>query len=122
MQQLKREAPSMSNFRQKGVDDKAYKIKFLGEGSIDAGGPFRESLVNIVQELESDMLPLLIKSPNNKNEHGLYRDCFILNPESTAPSHLEMYKYLGGFIGFGLLSKSPIPLNLAPAVWKQILD
>ena len=66
-------------------------------------------------------MPLLIKSPNNKNDHGTNRDCFILNPTSTSPSHLEMYKYLGGFIAFGILSKSPVPLNLAPTVWKQIL-
>lgn len=32
-----------------------------------------------------------------------------------------MFKYLGGFIAFGMMSKSPVPLNLAPTVWKQIL-
>jgi hypothetical protein len=32
-----------------------------------------------------------------------------------------MYKYLGAFIAFSILSKSPLPLNLAPTVWKQIL-
>jgi len=37
----------------------------MGEGSQDAGGPFRESLVNMCDELQSDALPLLIKSPNN---------------------------------------------------------
>jgi len=111
----------MSNFRHNSVDERCYKIKFLGEGSIDAGGPFRDSLVNIVQEMEDGLVPLLIKSPNNRNDHGTNRDCFIINATSTSPAHLEMYKYLGGFIGFGILSKSPVPLNLAPTVWKQIL-
>ena len=32
-----------------------------------------------------------------------------------------MLEYLGAFIAFGLLSKQPISLNLAPVVWKQIL-
>ena len=32
-----------------------------------------------------------------------------------------MFKFLGAFIAFGILSKQPIPLNLAPTVWKQIL-
>lgn len=111
----------MSNFRHRGVDDRAYRANFKGEGSIDVGGPFRDSLVNIVNELESDVLPLLIKSPNNRNDHGSYRDVYILNPDSTSPAHLEMYRYIGAFIGFGVLSKSPVPFSLAPTVWKQLL-
>ena len=111
----------MSHFRHSSVDEKCYSIKYLGEGSIDAGGPFRESLVNIVDEMEAGLVPLMIKSPNNRNDHGTNRDCYILNPTSTSPAHLEMYKYLGGYIAYGILSKSPIPLNLAPTVWKAIL-
>ena len=110
--------PEMASFRKNSVDERCYRIKFLGEGSIDAGGPFRDSLVNIVTEMEEGLVPLLIKSPNNKNDHGTNRDCFILNPASTSPAHLEMFKYLGAFIAFGILSKAPVPLNLAPTVWK----
>ena len=122
MQQLKTLTPDMSNFRKNSMDERCYRIKFLGEGSIDAGGPFRDSLVNVVEEMEAGNLPLLIKSPNNKNDHGTNRDCFMLNPSSTSPAHLEMFKYVGGFIAFGILSKSPVPFNFAPTVWKQILD
>lgn len=92
-----------------------------GEGAQDIGGVFRDSLVNICDELEDPVLPLLIKSPNNRNDHGSHRDCFILNPTSTSPSHLEMYKFLGAFIAFSILSKAPFPISLAPIVWKQIL-
>ena len=111
----------MSNFRHDGVDERCYKVKFKGEGSVDAGGPFRDSLVNVVEEMENGTLPLLIKAPNNRNDHGSNRDCYILNPASTSLTQLEMYKFLGGYIAFGILSKSPVPLNLAPTVWKQIL-
>ena len=38
----------LSNFRHKDVDGRIYRINFKGEGSIDAGGPFRDSLTNIV--------------------------------------------------------------------------
>lgn len=111
----------MDNFRQLSTDSKCYEIKFLGEGSIDAGGPFRESLTNIASELEQGVIPLLIKSPNNKNEHGINRDCFILDSRSKTPAHQFMFKYFGGFLAYSFLSKSPIPLNLAPWVWKQLL-
>lgn len=111
----------LNNFRQTTVDDRIYRINFIDESSYDAGGPFRDSIVNIVAEMESGLVPLLIKSPNNRNEHGPNRDCFVLDPSSKSPSHLLMFKYLGAFIAFGILSKQPVPLNLAPSVWKQIL-
>lgn len=111
----------LTNFRHKDVDGRVYKINFKGEGSIDAGGPFRDSISNIVKEMEDGFVPLLIKSPNNRNDHGQNRDCYLLDPASTSPTHLEMFRFLGGFIAFGILSKQPIPLNLTPTVWKQIL-
>ena len=71
--------------------------------------------------MESGFVPLLIKTPNNKNDHGTNRDCFILDPDSTGPTHLHLFKYLGAFIAYSIMTKAPIPLNLAPTVWKQIL-
>lgn len=47
IQRLKSDRSDMSNFRQKSTDSKCYSISFKGEGSIDAGGPFRDSLTNI---------------------------------------------------------------------------
>ena len=38
-------------FKQNGTDSRIFKVDFLGEGSIDAGGPYRECLTNICQEL-----------------------------------------------------------------------
>ena len=122
MQGTKRDGElNLKCFRQKDVNGRAYKIDFQGESSIDAGGPYRDSITNVVNEMESGLVPLLIKSPNNRNEHGENRDCFVIDPKSTSPSHLEMYRFLGGYIACGILSKAPVPLNLAPSVWKQLL-
>jgi len=32
-----------------------------------------------------------------------------------------MLRYYGAFLAYAFLSKSPIPFNLAPWVWKQLL-
>ena len=64
---------------------------------------------------------MMIRSPNNKNEHGSNRDCYILDSRSVTPAHKFMFKYLGGFLAYAFLSKSPLPINLAPWVWKQLL-
>jgi E3 ubiquitin-protein ligase HERC2 len=105
----------------KSTDTKCYSIHFKGEGSADAGGPFRESLTNIADELENGVVPLLIRSPNNRNEHGINRDCFILDSRSKTPAHKMMFKYFGGFLAFAFMTKSPLPFNLAPWLWKQLV-
>lgn len=66
----------MNNFRKHGLEAKCFKVKLMGEGSIDAGGPFRDTLTNIVQELESGVVPILVKTPNNRLNQGEY---FMLN-------------------------------------------
>ena len=118
MKQCLTDSPDMTNFRQKDPDSRCYKVDFKGEGSMDYGGPFRDSLSNIARELEESVLPLLVKTPNNRNEHGSYRDCYILNGASKTPSNIEMFKFFGGFIAYAIMSKSPVPFNLAPIVWK----
>ena len=66
------------------------------------------------------VLPLLAKSPNNKNDHGNNRECFIINSEARSPTYLKLLHYLGGLLAFNVLSKSPMPLNMVPFFWKQI--
>ena len=120
-QQCKDADPNYGMFRRQGVEARCWYVKFIGEASVDAGGPFRDSLDNIVAELESDVLPLLIKTSNNRNDHGTNRDCFMINPSSRSPTHLEMFKFLGAFISFSIMTKAPIPIHLAPTVWRQLL-
>ena len=121
MQQIRARDPDYTCFRQKGVDARCWYIDFVGEASADAGGPAREALDGVALELETEALPLMIKSSNNRNDHGLNRDCFVLNPSSRSPTHLEMFKFFGAFLSFSMMTCAPIPLHLAPILWKQIL-
>jgi len=75
-------------------------------------------MTNIASELMSPVLPLLIKSANNRNEFGNYRDCFILNCAPVTPASQTMYKFLGAFLGYSFMTKAPIPLQISPIVWK----
>jgi len=36
---------------------------------------------------------LMLKSPNNRNNHGDNRDCFVVNHNSKTPTHEEMFKF-----------------------------
>ena len=70
------------------------------------------------KELESDVLPLLCKTPNHRNNIGENRECFMFKHDSKSPTHLKMYRFLGGFLANALMTGAPFTLNLAPAVWK----
>ena len=32
-----------------------------------------------------------------------------------------MYKFFGAFLSFSMMSRSPMPIHLAPSIWKQLL-
>ena len=123
MQCLKtNESNNLKCFRVNSCDSQIFKVEFKGEGSIDAGGPYRETITNICQELQSSTLPILIPTPNNKNNHGQYRECWMVNPSSTSPTHLQMFRYFGYYIGTAIRSEQSWPLDLAPIFWKLITD
>lgn len=87
-QQLKGKTPKWDCFKCNGVDDKIFSAGFVGEASIDAGGPYREILTNLANELEHiGTLPLMIKSTNQRTDHGDNRECYVVNSDSITPTH-----------------------------------
>lgn len=108
-------------FRMNDTDSQMYECLLAGEGAQDVGGPFRESLSNIVCELESAALPLLIETVNHRNDHGVCRECYTLNSASTTPTHAELFKVFGYFLGFAIRSKSAMNWHFPPLIWKQII-
>ena len=119
-QQLR--ASSFDSFQKNNVDSKAFNVTFSGEGSQDAGGPFRDAITNMCKEIQSGCLPLLITTPNNKSNHGQYRECWIPNPSAKSPNHLEMFKFLGALLGFAIRTTSTLQLDLPSIFWKKILN
>eukprot|EP01017_Pseudomicrothorax_dubius_P006610 TRINITY_DN11923_c0_g1_i3.p1 TRINITY_DN11923_c0_g1~~TRINITY_DN11923_c0_g1_i3.p1 ORF type:complete len:524 (+),score=146.30 TRINITY_DN11923_c0_g1_i3:65-1636(+) len=102
-------------------DARAFEVKFVGEGAIDAGGPFREGLSLIFAEIQSKVLPLLIPSPNQKNNIGMYREKWIINPNSKSPENLKMFQFFGAFLGYLFRSRTYQVLDLPSIFWKQLL-
>jgi hypothetical protein len=111
-------------FRKKDAnrESKLFNVGFVGEASIDAGGPYREALTQAFTELQSPALPLFIPSPNQKNESGLFREKWVVNPSSKSTIHLEMYKVLGGLIGYAIRTGEFLSFDLPSIFWKQLLE
>lgn len=102
------------------VDDMCFDVLLGGEGSMDYGGPFRELLTTVASEVQSLGLPLCVPTMNNRNDHGACRDCWTLNPASNTPTHRELFKLLGSFLGFAARTKSAMDYNFPPVLWKRL--
>ncbi|KAG8288256.1 E3 ubiquitin-protein ligase herc2 [Homalodisca vitripennis] len=99
---------------------RVWKVKFVGESVDDCGGGYSESIAEMCDELQNGSLPLLIPTPNGRDDTGTNRDCFLLNPSAASSLHLTMFKFLGILMGIAIRTGSPLSLNLAEPVWKQL--
>ena len=112
-----------SNYKSMKKNDsssQAWCATLMGEGSIDAGGPYRETITNMCGELMDKVLPMLIPTPNNKSDHGLGRDCWTVNPSATSPTHLEMFEFMGALMGMAFRSGQILDLKLPPSFYKSL--
>lgn len=66
-----------------------------GESVDDCGGGYSESIAEICEELQNGLTPLLIVTPNGRDESGANRDCYLFNPAARAPVHGGMFRFLG---------------------------
>jgi hypothetical protein len=94
----------------------------LGEGAIDAGGPYREVWTNLAEDLMSSYLFLLVPSPNQRLNSGENQDTWVLNPHCSSPLHIKMLQFLGNLMGMAIRSHHYLEINLSSACWKLIAD
>ncbi|XP_048855280.1 LOW QUALITY PROTEIN: E3 ubiquitin-protein ligase HERC2 [Brienomyrus brachyistius] len=99
---------------------RVWKVKFVGESVDDCGGGYSESIAEMCEELQNGLTPLLIVTPNGRDESGANRDCFLLSPAARSPLHMNMFRFLGVLLGIAIRTGSPLSLNLAEPVWKQL--
>lgn len=94
-----------------------WKVEFYGEGVQDCGGAFRESVVDIADDLMSDRTPLFIPVSNCETGLGSLRDAFIPNPACT---NFELYEWVGRLCAASILSEESLVLRFPPLVWKLL--
>lgn len=99
---------------------RVWKVKFVGESVDDCGGGFSESIAEMCDELQNGCVPLLIQTPNGRGEAGANRDCFLLDPTLHTVLQMNMFRFLGVLIGIAVRTGSPLSLNLAEPLWRQL--
>eukprot|EP01084_Bolivina_argentea_P274538 467980_1 len=99
-----------------------WNVSFSGEGSIDIGGPYRESLTYAIQDLQSSATPLFILCPNGKNSVGLNREKYIPNPSCLTSEYLKMYEFVGVLMGIALRTKQTLSFDFPSLIYKKLLN
>lgn len=89
-----------------------YLTNFLGESVDDCGGGYSESVAEMCDELQNGSLPLLVLTPNGRDDAGTNKDCFLLNPAAKSSLHMEMFRFLGN-----MLLPSLIIVSLIICLW-----
>ena len=97
------------------------RIELKNENATDQGGPYHEVFSNFCQELESESLDLFIKTPNNKNEVGLFKDKYMVNPVPVNEIYQNVYMFLGRLMASAVSTGEMLDLNLHPILWKFLL-
>lgn len=116
-----------------GGQKRAFKVKFMGEGVNDYGGPYRAVFDQIVEELQCDQIvaarkanerclfPLLIPCPNRFHSVGLNQDKFVISSSPTSPLSQELMQLFGRLSGTALRHNLTMSLDLPSLVWRPLV-
>ena len=101
--------------------ERIYKINYRGEASIDAGGPYNESMSNICDELQSAFLHLFIPTANHAGNLGENREAWTVNPSATSQIDFELFGFIGKLMGAAIRTQNNLGLSLPPLFWKKLI-
>jgi hypothetical protein len=107
-----------ASFRKVGLSHlqckkRPWKVKFVGEHAIDAGGPTRELMTEAAASIFEPTSRLVIASPNNRRQTGQFRDTFIPFERRN-----EELRTVGHYLGIVLRTGFAQDLPFAPLVWR----
>lgn len=118
-----------------GGQKRAFKVKFVGEGVNDYGGPYRAVFEQIVDELRTDsvtaggskpsercLLPLLIPCTNRTSAAGSNQDKFLLTTAMQSSSLTqELMTFFGKLVGLSVRHHMNMPLDMSAMVWRPLV-
>jgi hypothetical protein len=105
--------------------DQLWHAQYLGMHSTDQGGPYRDSITRICEDICSTRLSLFILCPNGRTNSGLNRDCWIPNvfpPNKSIPNKFKkQYRFIGQLMGMAIRKKHYLDLKFPILLWKRLL-
>ena len=110
-----------TTFRTLQAGDQAWRVRMLGFAAQDAGGPFRDTVTEMMEELQSPCSPLLALCPDGRDGGEGGMDIYVLRTGPLVAKTRSLCVFLGQLMGMAVRAKVLLPLNLAPFVWKRLV-
>uniref|UniRef100_A0A1X7UQ08 HECT domain-containing protein n=1 Tax=Amphimedon queenslandica TaxID=400682 RepID=A0A1X7UQ08_AMPQE len=98
----------------------AFNVKLSGEEVHGTSGSFRHFLWQVVRELESPLVPVLIQCPSSAS--GINKGKFILSTGSMSYSEEKLLFFFGQLLGVSLRADVPVALDLLVCFWKSLKE
>ncbi|CAF3705904.1 unnamed protein product [Rotaria sp. Silwood1] len=107
------------------ADERLWDATYVEMHSIDAGGPYRDSVTCICSDICSTRLPLFILCPNGRTGSGSNQDRWIPNvflPKESIPNIFRnQYRFVGQLMGIAIRQKHYLDLKFPILLWKQLV-
>lgn len=101
--------------------DRCFTVRFVGEGSIDLGGPYRDVLSRIVSDFPLPALRLFAPSPNTRHQVGSHQDQLVPLPFSELSAARQHFLFVGQVIGIAIRSAVALDIKFPSAIWKLLV-
>jgi len=99
----------------------AFRIITENEQVVGEAGPYRQFFTDISYELQMSTSPLILPSPNHRDNTGDHRDKYVLNPYACESSEsMEMLQFLGKLFGVCIRTGVKMMLYFPPIIWKML--
>lgn len=113
-----------------GAEDRqprAFKLKLIGEGALDDGGPYREVFMQIFEQLHSltssgsPLLPLFAPCPNYRSKDVINKHLWVINPTRKSSEDIRLYQFVGTLIGMAIRHNIPLSGIQWPTMYWKVL-
>lgn len=102
----------LPNLRQ---SETPWRVKLLGEGATDAGGPGRDLYTQICLEIQQPYMKLFMTPHSTSNGY------LVPNTDFITDKRKDMFIYVGALIGGSYVTKLPQPFRFMPLVWSYLV-
>jgi len=99
--------------------NRPFRVKFAGEGGIDAGGLFRDAVSEVCTSLV-EATPLFVACPN-ASTFGDNSNTFVPNPSCTTTTHCSEFAFVGKFMACAIRGGHVLNLDFPPLLWKLLV-